>query len=204
MRIVFQGDSITDSGRSMEDGHQLGFGYPAFVAQLLRERFPEENFEFINLGISCEQTMHLVNRLQRDFVEVQPDILSILIGVNDTWAHAEDRQWLCNDLFEERYRTILETVKSKTNAKILVIEPFLIPIEDKKFFREDMDPKIHIIRKLAREYADAYLPLDGLLASAYVGDDPLSFAADGVHPTEKGARYIASLYVDYVVPLLSK
>ncbi len=202
MRIVFQGDSITDAGRSMEDGHQLGFGYPVYAAQLLRERYPEKEFEFINLGISCEQTMHLVNRLQRDFVDVQPDILSILIGVNDTWVHAEDRQWLDDAVFEERYRTILETVKTQTKAKIMVIETFLIPVEDKMFFREDMDPKIHIIRKLAREYADIYLPLDGLLAAAYMDDDPLSFAADGVHPTEKGARFIGQLYADYVAPLV--
>ena len=67
-----------------------------------------------------------------------------------------------------------------------------------------MDPKIHVIRKLAREYADVYLPLDGLFAAAYIGDDPLSFAADGVHPTEKGARFIGQLYADYVAPLLEE
>ena len=84
----------------------------------------------------------------------------------------------------------------------MMIEPFLIPIEDKNFFREDLNPKIDVIRKLAREYADVYLPLDGLLHSAFIGDDPLTFAADGVHPTAKGAEFIGNLYADYIEALL--
>ena len=82
------------------------------------------------------------------------------------------------------------------------MEPFLIPIEDKQFFRENLAPKIEIIRKLAREYADVYLPTDGLLQSAFIGEDPLSYANDGVHPTEKGARYIGKLYVEYISKLI--
>lgn len=85
----------------------------------------------------------------------------------------------------------------------MMLEPFLIPAADKQFFREDLDPKIQIIRRLAREFADVYLPTDGLLAAAYIGEDPLSFAEDGVHPTQKGAQLIGSLYAQYIQPLLS-
>ena len=84
----------------------------------------------------------------------------------------------------------------------MILEPFLIPIEDKEFFREDLDFKIDIVRKLALEYADVYLPTDGLLWSAYIGDDPLSFAADGVHPTEKGAEFIGKMYAEYIRPII--
>ena len=82
------------------------------------------------------------------------------------------------------------------------MEPFLIPCTDKQFFREDLAPKIEIVRKLAREYADVYLPTDGLLCAAYIGDYPLTFAADGVHPTPKGAEFIGKLYADYIEKLL--
>lgn len=202
IKLLFQGDSITDAGRDRSDPHHLGEGYPKYAAQLLCEKFPDVEFEFIDLGISGDQTKDLVARLDSDFVAVQPDIVSILIGINDTWHHAETRDWIPNDVFEARYRTVLEAVKTRTGAKIMMLEPFLIPVEDKRFFREDLHGKIEVIRKLAREYADVYLPTDGLLASAFIGDDPLSYAADGVHPTAKGAEFIGKLYAEYVAPLI--
>ena len=202
MKILFQGDSITDWGRDRNDIHNLGNGYPKYAAKLLTERYPDIDFEFINLGISGNQTKDLVARLDTDFIDIQPDIVSILIGINDTWHHAEQKDWIPNEIFEERYRTVLTAIKEKTNAKIMMMEPFLIPTEDKAFFREDLAPKIEIIRKLAREFADIYLPTDGLLASAFIGDDPLSSAADGVHPTAKGAEFIGMLYCEYISDII--
>ena len=84
----------------------------------------------------------------------------------------------------------------------MIMEPFLIPAEDKLFFREDLYRKIEIVRKLAREFADVYLPTDGLLCAAFIGDDPLSFAGDGVHPSEKGAQFIGKLYADYMASII--
>ena len=202
MKILFQGDSITDAGRDRSDIHNLGNGYPKFAAKFIKEKNPETDFEFIDLGISGNQTKDLVARLERDFIEINPDIVSILIGVNDTWHHAAKKDWIPDDVFEQRYRMVLEAIKTKTNAKIMILEPFLIPVGDKLFFRQDLDPKIQIIRKLAREYADVFVPTDGLLASAYIGDDPLSFAADGVHPTQKGAELIGKWYAKYIEKLL--
>lgn len=202
MKILFQGDSITDAGRDYSDIHNLGRGYSKYAAENLKEMNPDVDFEFVDLGISGNQTKDLVARLERDFIDIQPDIVSILIGINDTWHHAGDKSYIPHEVFEERYRTVLSAIKEKTNAKIVMIEPFLIPVEDKLFFREDLDPKIQVIRKLAREFADLYIPLDGLLAAAYIGDDPISYAADGVHPTEKGAKFIGKIYADAVSKLL--
>lgn len=202
IKLLFQGDSITDAGRDYNDIHNLGNGYPKFAAEFLKEKFSDTEFEFIDLGISGNQTKDLVARLENDFVNIQPDIVSILIGINDVWHHAAEKDWIPDEVFEERYRTVLTAIKEKTNAKIMMIEPFLIPVKDKLFFREDLYKKIEIERKLAREFADVYMPLDGLLASAYTNDDPLSFAADGVHPTAKGAEYIGKLYTDYISELI--
>ena len=88
MKILFQGDSITDAGRNRDDIHDLGHGYPLYAAKYLKERYPEIDFEFVDLGISGNQTKDLVERLQADFIDIQPDIVSIMIGVNDTWHHA--------------------------------------------------------------------------------------------------------------------
>ena len=101
-----------------------------------------------------------------------------------------------HEYFEECYRGSLERIKKETSAKIIILEQFLIPVPDKEFFHVDLDPKIQITRKLAREYADVFVPLDGLFAAACVGDEPTSFCADGVHPTEKGARFIGKHYLE--------
>lgn len=196
MRILFQGDSITDWGRDRDDIHNLGNGYPKFAAELIKKAHPETEFEFINLGISGNQTKDLVDRLQSDFIDIQPDVVSIHIGINDTWHRAGERNWLGNDVFEAQYRKVLTEIKEKTNAKILIIEQFLLPVEDKLYFREDLNGKIDITRKLAREFADFYIPLDGLMAQACVEKDAYHWSEDGVHPNDNGAKFIAALYED--------
>ena len=202
LKLLFQGDSITDAGRDRDDCHEMGYGYPKYAAMYLKEKYPQVEFEFVNLGISGDQTKDLAARVEEDFVAVQPDIVSILVGINDVWHYAEERNWQDNGLFEARYRKVLQALKESTHAKIMMMEPFLIPVEDKAFFREDLGPKIEIIRRLAREYADVYLPTDGLLQAAFIGDEPASFAADGVHPTDKGSEFIGRLYVQYVSSLV--
>ena len=195
MKILFQGDSITDCGRNREDYHDLGAGYPKYAAELIAKAYPETEFEFINLGISGNQTTDLVERLQSDFIDIHPDFVSIHIGVNDTWHRAAERNWLGNDIFEAQYRKVLTEIKEKTNAKILIIEQFLLPVDDKAYFRNDLNGKIDITRKLAREFADYYIPLDGIMAQACVSYDKYHWSDDGVHPNENGAKLIADLYV---------
>ena len=205
MRILFQGDSITDADRNRDDIHDLGCGYPKYAAKYLTDYFPAIDFEFIDLGISGNQTIDLVNRLETDFVDVQPDIVSILIGVNDTWHRAENREWLSDEEFEQRYRTVLDAIKKETNAKIVMLEQFLLPAEDKLYFREDLDPKIQIVRKLAREYADLFIPLDGILAAACIKTDWRAFSEDGVHLTYSiGADFVGHIYADYVAEVIEE
>lgn len=203
IKLLFQGDSITDADRDKSSYYDLGKGYAKFASEYIKEKYPYVEFEFINRGINGNRTEDLVNRLQRDFIDINPDIVSILIGINDVWTRAETRDWIPNDVFEENYRTVLKAIKEKTNAKIMMLEPFIIPVEDKLYFRDDLAPKIEIIRKLAREYADVYMPTDGLLQSAFIGDDPFSFAVvDGIHPTVKGYKLIGKHYTNYVSKLI--
>ncbi len=205
MKILFQGDSITDADRNRDDIHNLGNGYPKYAAKYLTDYFPAMDFEFIDLGIGGNQTIDLVNRLQSDFIDIQPDIVSILIGINDTWHRAGNREWLSDEKFEENYRTVLDAIKEKTTAKIVMIEPFLLPAQDKLYFREDLDPKIQIVRKLAREYADLFIPLDGILAAACVKTNWQAFSEDGVHPTyDIGADFIGHIYADYVAEVIEE
>ena len=203
IRILFQGDSITDAGRDRSDIHHLGGGYPQYAAKFIQEAYPDVEFEFMNTGISGDRTESLVARWQEDAITLKPDIVSILIGVNDTWHHSgADDNWEKNAYYEHCYRSILKDLKEKTNAQILMIEQFLLYTPDKAYFREDLAPKIEITRKLAREYADAYIPMDGLFAKASVEKEPTHWAADGVHPTAAGAELIGRYYLEAVRPLI--
>lgn len=203
LRLLFQGDSITDWGRSREDLTDLGQGYPRFVAPALREAYPDVEWEFVNRGVGGERTKELLARWQQECIDLQPDILSILVGINDTWRAFDRNDPTTVETFESNYRRLLEDVKKNTAAKLLMMEPFVLHnTPDKDAWRADLDPKIHVVRKLAREYADAYLPLDGILAAACVTREPSYWSEDGVHPSQEGAKLIAKAYVEAVGPLI--
>ena len=85
MKILFQGDSITDCGRDKRNYHDLGPGYPKYAAEGIAAAYPDVDFEFINFGIGGNRTCQLFDRLYEDGIAFQPDIISILIGVNDVW-----------------------------------------------------------------------------------------------------------------------
>lgn len=203
MRILFQGDSITDWNRKYDEFHDLGNGYVRFTADGLREQLPDRELEFINRGRSGDRTWELKKRWQAECLDLKPDFLSILIGVNDTWRAFDQNDPTSAQEYEDNLRALLEDVKEHTRAKILLLEPFLLHNSpDKDEWRADLDAKIERCRKLAREYADAYLPLDGILAAASVQKEPAWWAADGIHPTEEGAKLIARYYLEAALPLL--
>lgn len=205
LKILFQGDSITDGCRDRSDPHNVGWGYALYVTRYLRARHPDIDFEFINLGISGNQTSDLVGRWTTDCIEIQPDIMSVMIGVNDTWHRSSDRNWLPNEQFEANLRNILERTKNETNAKIIMLEQFLLPSPwEKDYFHEDIDPKLQITRKLAREYADIYVPIDGLLAAECVQRDGLYWSVDEVHPNDNLAAFISKHYCDAFDKVLEK
>ena len=198
MRILFQGDSVTDACRDRSDPHNLGPGYPHFAAEAIRGQFPELELEFINLGISGNRTIDLLERWQEDCIDWQPDVFSLLIGINDMWRRFDGANSpTLAPQFEDNYRRLLEAVRTKTRAKIILLEPFLIsvdPVQDT--WRFDLDEKIQVIRRLAREYADVYVPLDGLFASHCIEHEPTYWTDDGVHPNENGARLIGQYYAE--------
>lgn len=204
MKILFQGDSVTDAGRDRSDPHDMGNGYPRFASAMIQDSFPDTEFEFIDLGISGNRTEHLVERMEADFIEIQPDIVSILIGVNDVWHHyAFEYVETTDEQFESNYRTLLEGLKSRTTARILMIQPFLLETVDpaKQELCEELARKQAIVKRLADEYADAYLPLDEVLHSM-TEEEPAYYAADGVHPTPDGACCIGEAYLGAIAPLI--
>ena len=140
MKILFQGDSITDAGRDKRNYHELGAGYPKFAAENIRADFPDTDFEFINFGISGNRTDQLFDRLYADGIAFEPDIISILIGINDVWhRHGAGRVETTDAQIETNYRAILERLKKQTDAKIVILCPFLLDSEDKESWRGEVE-----------------------------------------------------------------
>ena len=204
VRILFQGDSITDAGRDRRNYFHLGGGYSAFAAPLIKEAHPELELEFINLGISGNRTGQLFDRLYHDAIALKPDIVSILIGINDIWHRYNwDMVTTTDEQIELNYRCILERLRKETDAKIMILAPYLLDCEDKKEVREDLCRVLPIVRRLAEDYADVYIPLDELFEEALkTQPEPKYYSGDGVHPNANGARFIGENYARAIEKLL--
>lgn len=197
--ILFQGDSITDAGRHYEDGASLGTGYPLMVAGRLGALYPEKKLTFMNRGISGNRAVDLQQRWDRDCLDLKPTWVSIYIGINDTWRRYDNNMQTTAEQYEASYRDLLDRTRESLDAKLVLIEPFVLPVpEDRKAWREDLDPKIDVVRGLAREYGALLVPLDGLFAQASTRAECAFWAPDGVHPSPAGHALIAEAWMKTV------
>lgn len=198
--ILFQGDSITDWGRNYQDGASLGVGYPLIVASRLGYLYPEKKLTFLNRGISGNRVKDLQNRWDEDCLDLKPNWVSIFIGINDTWRRFDEGEETTAEQYEAAYRNILERTTAKLDARLVMMEPFVLPVpEDRKQWRGDLDPKITVVRDLAREFGALLVPLDGLFAAASVKAEPSYWAPDGVHPSPAGHGLIADAWIRTVL-----
>ncbi len=205
IKLLFQGDSITDAGRDRDNIHNLGTGYVGIAAHLIREKYPNVEFEFIDLGISGNRTGQLFDRLHQDCIVHSPDIISILIGVNDVWhRYSLEQVHTTDEQVEVNYRSILEQIKLKCpEAKLLMMQPFTEG-DDQAHMRADLEKVQIIVDTLAEKYADSYIKLDEIIHSHEKYGEEHYFTRDGVHPNSNGAMFIASLYADAVSPLIDE
>lgn len=205
MKIVFQGDSITDAGRDKRNYHHMGNGYPKYVSEQLVQAFPDVKLEFINQGISGNRTCQLFDRLYVDAIAFEPDIVTVLIGINDIWhRYSASRIETTDEQIETNYRSILARLKNQTNAKIVMLAPYLLDSTSVDHMRKDLARVLVIVRKLAEEFADAYIPLDILFDEALQAQpEPLYYSGDGVHPNANGAAFIGKHLADALAPLVA-
>lgn len=192
---------MTDADRDKNDPHEMGRGYPKYAAALIQAKYPDVDFEFVNLGIGGDETKHIIARMETDLIDVQPDIVSLMIGVNDVGRHYDKGIETTDEQFEENLRFIIEQIKSRTNALLLLIEPILFEVGSE--LRPELDHKQAIVARLAAQYADGYLPMDDIMHREDEADQA-TFTRDGYHPTERGSAYIAQYYLDAVAPLIER
>lgn len=195
--VLFQGDSITDAGRGWDNPVGMGQGYAMMAAAFFQSRYAEAGVTFINRGVGGSRVKDLQARWQQDCLDLKPTIVSIMIGINDVWRRYDSNDPTPVEKFEEGYRDILMQIRRNLDAQIILLEPFVLPHpEDRKLWREDLDPKIQVVRTLAREYGTAFVPLDGIFAQACTRQVPEYWAVDGVHPTAAGHALIAQAWLE--------
>lgn len=198
--VLFQGDSVTDCGRNYEDSKSLGTGYAYIIAAEMSRKFAGSQFTFLNRGVNGNRVVDLEERWQRDCLDLSPDYVSILIGINNTWRKYDSADPTSADAFYEGYRRLIQKAIKGGAKGIILLEPFVIPVnKEQTGWYEDLGPKIQAVRELAKEFQTIYVPLDGLFQAASTATGPAYWAEDGVHPTPAGHSLIADAWMKAVL-----
>lgn len=193
--ILFQGDSITDAGRNRDNDREMGIGYPLLVSAELGFKYPEE-FNFINKGVSGNRIVDLDARIKRDIINIRPDYLTILIGINDVWHEINDRNGIDNKKFYRVYSAIIEEIKARLpELKIFILEPFVLRAsatdDDWDVFRRETEMRAESAKAIAEKYGLTFIPLQEKFDELAKKAEPSYWLGDGVHPTSAGHRMIA-------------
>lgn len=209
--VMFTGDSITDSQRLTSED-RLGFGYPLRIAGDWGLRHPDRAVTWLNTGIGGHKVRDLEARWQTDVLDARPDVVSILVGVNDMGWHTLDPDGyvIGVDEFEAGYDRLLAPL-AEAGTELILIEPFLLPVhgvveaghalvgeKEREEWRTDLDPKIQVVRKLAAKYGAHLLAADGMFAELSAATGPEHWCEDGVHPTPAGHAALAAAWLRLV------
>lgn len=201
--ILFQGDSITDAGRKKDryyanDGAGMGLGYVHQIVTTLLGKHPTKNLKCYNRGISGHKVFQLSNRWEEDCLQIQPDILSILIGVNDFWHTLNWGYDGTVEVYEKDFRALLDrTKKALPNIQLIIAEPFVLrgtAIVEEKWY-----PAFSAYQKAAKsvanDYGATFIPLQSIFDKA-LEIAPVSYwCPDGVHPSLAGAHLMAEAWL---------
>ncbi len=200
--VLFQGDSITDCGRRNCGGegfdcHGMGPGYPGMVAAQLACDRPELELDFVNLGISGNRVSNLYDRWQEDCINLHPDVLSILIGVNDIWHFFKRNELPDVPRFARVYRELLTwTRRELPHVKLVLMDPFLSPeVENRYPMVPDVAKERRIVAELAKDFDAIHVRLQEVFDAAAKRAPQAHWSADGVHPTPAGQQLIAEAWI---------
>lgn len=198
--IVFIGDSITDMGRSQLAYSPLGAGFVHFVGNLLLAKYPQLNLNIINTGISANTVRDLKNRWEKDCLEHKPDILSVLIGINDLCRQYGEPEKLPKavypDEYESTYRQLLSQVKQKFNSQLVLIEPFMFCDDKENKIFKDLRTYIRVVHNLVEEFGAVLVPLQSRIDEQIKQIPPEKWSDDSVHPYVWAHAWIAKRWLE--------
>ena len=200
MLILFQGDSITDAYRSRENDRLLGIGYPRLVEATLGFEEPTK-YEFMNRGISGNRIVDIYARIKQDIINIKPDVLSILIGVNDVWHElTENPNGVDTEKFYKIYDMLIEEIKAALpEIKIMILEPFCLKgsATEERWdeFTSDVKAKSEKAQLIAKKYNLPFVKLQDGFDELSKIKEASYWLSDGVHPTAKGHEFIKNEWI---------
>lgn len=197
-RIVFAGDSVTDMGSQQPVGEGLfdntGRSYVREIENLLSACYPEVNVRVTNSGISGNTSRDLLARFDRDVVELNPDWVSICIGINDVWRQFDTPPMLDDqvqpDEYESNLREMIGRIKDKVKG-IFILSPYYMEPNREDKMRARMDTYVEICRKLADEFGCVFVDFQKLYEDYCKIRHSSYIAWDRVHPNQVGAMLMA-------------
>jgi lysophospholipase L1-like esterase len=201
--ILFQGDSITDAGRSRDDRqpnqtYGLGHGYVALAAAHVLGAQPEAGWHCYNRGISGDKVPQLAARWHADCLNLRPDVLSILVGVNDFWHTLTQGYNGTAASYEAGYRALLNrTREALPDVTLIIGEPFAVPggsAIDSEW--EAFDAYRAAAHRVAEDYDATWIPYQSLFDEALEAAPVDYWTPDGVHPSLAGNERMAQAWVD--------
>lgn len=203
--ILFQGDSITDGGRSRNDdpNHFLGHGYAYLISSRLGAELAEKQPTFYNRGVSGDRASDLYARWNEDTFSLKPELISILIGVNDAWRIMNNERSGVTDRLGRAYRHLLEETREVLpNTGLVLIEPFILKtgatVDKWDAWQEKIGQYQRLVRELADEFDAVFVPLQDVLNQATEKAEASYWLWDGVHPTAAGHELIARQWLSVV------
>lgn len=199
MKILFQGDSITDAGRVKDNDVSVGVGYPLLVKAMLGFELPGK-YEFVNRGISGNRVVDVYARIKNDIINLKPDVMSILIGVNDVWHELSKQNGVCADKYFKIYDMLIDEVKSALpDIKIMIMEPFVLKgsatEENWEAFDAEVKKRAAMAKKISEKYNLTYIKLQNGLDKLSKNMETTYWLRDGVHPTTMGHEYIKQEWI---------
>lgn len=195
-RILFQGDSITDCGRTRDSDANKGKGYATNVIGKLGYRCPGE-YEFFNRGISGNRITDLYARIKADIINLNPDYMSILIGVNDVWHEVSRKDGVAAEKFEKIYDMLIsEVLEALPNLKIMILEPYVLRSTATEAAWEEFSTEVAkrgaAARRIAEKHGLVFVPLQAKFDEMVSKQSEPYWTMEGVHPTEAGHELIAT------------
>ncbi len=204
--VLFQGDSITDAGREKQkelpnNPRSFGLGYAFLAASYLLNELPEKDLIIYNRGISGNKVYQLAERWQKDCLDLKPDILSILIGVNDYW-HMRNGQYNGTvEVYENDFRKLLQRTKENLpKVKLVICEPFCLTgasTVDESWV-EPLNGYQKAAKKIANEFDALWVPYQSVFDEAVKHAPATYWTGDGVHPAMPGAQLMAEAWLRVV------
>ena len=203
--FLFQGDSITDGNRTRNNdwNHVMGHGYQFIIASKLWYDFPEKKFHFFNRGISGNKVIDLEKRWDADTIALKPDLLSILIGINDINTSLGGGNNFTAESYEEKYRALLQKTKADLpQVQLVLCEPFILPVGKVKDKWEAYDTEVKkyqvVVQKLAIEFNAIHIAFQQAFDKALKKAPAEYWIWDGIHPMPAGHEMMAREWIKQV------